>query len=254
MPEEINTETIGSFENVLNERLEDYLKGEQQQLLRQIFAEWIDSGWNAFLFGGMLRDVVLYGREANPRDIDIVVSNKSLDELRGSLSPHIQRENRFGGLHVRIASLKFDIWPLNRTWAFTKPLGISAVPSNLPRTTFLNIEGLAASLPQRHVAREVFECGFIRAVRTKELDINLSDNPYPALSAARSLLIAKQLQYALSERLKRYILETVASEGVEALISAQRSHYSDVLLRSQEIVQMVRELKTLGETRQLSSG
>jgi len=237
-------ESAKDLEATVNERLNGFFAQGSQWQLGEIFAEWRDVGWDAFLFGGILRDLVLHGSESIPRDIDIVVANRTLRQLHKELSPYIKRETRFGGLHVAIASWKFDIWPLSETWAFTRRPNIEATFSNLPKTTFLNVEGVVAELPNGKSKSRTYEWGFIQAVRSKILDINLEENHYPELAAARAILTARRLKFSMSDRLARYVLHTVEISGVDALIDAQKGHYSDVLLKSDDIGIAIVELKS----------
>ncbi len=228
----------------LNQRLGDFMEVQRHALLQELFEEWRHEGWNAFIFGGLLRDLMICGAHTEPRDIDVVVTNRSLEQLRTFLAQYIVRETRFGGLHVHIAGTNFDIWPLKKTWAFGHHLDLPPTLTNLPKTTFLNVEGLVSQLPKKGIVPRVYEYGFLRAFNTGELDINLEENPFPALAAVRALLTAQRLHFTMSLRLSKYIIETVNLVGIDALIVAQRNHYADIILSSGELVQAVIELKS----------
>src|SRR6266852_4854476 len=92
------------------------------------------SEWEMVVFGGVLRDLVLYGPAKRPRDIDIVV-DCSPDDLRSWLSSFPFQETRFGGLRIHFRKWSFDIWPLRNTWAFAAG-HMEATFENLPKTTF----------------------------------------------------------------------------------------------------------------------
>jgi hypothetical protein len=206
--------------------------------------DWKEKDWRPFLFGGLLRDVAILGLRHRPRDVDVVIENSSSEELAEELNPYIKRRNRFGGFQLELRKWHFDVWPLQKTWAFVQNKNLVASPQNLPKTTFLNVEAVAASLGENGEVAEIFESGFFEALRTKTLDINLEDNPYPALAAVRALATAEKLGYSLSPRLGRYILETEARLGSEALVSAQDSHYGYVRFRKakvQKLVKLVRQ-------------
>lgn len=232
------------LQSALNERLNGFLEHKNHWLVKELFAEWHDENWNAFIFGGFLRDLMIYGTSAEPRDIDLVVTNKSLDQLRSSLSTYIERETRFGGLHVRIAGLKFDIWPLMQTWAFEYCSDIAPTPMNLPKTAFLNVEGVVAELPSEGRATRVYEHEFVNALRSRQLDINLKENPFPTLAAVRALITARRLNYSLSKRLTEYILAAVDSHGIDSLIVAQQAHYSDIIMSKKELLESIVRIKS----------
>src|SRR5580765_5050606 len=77
---------------------------------------------SAFIFGGALRDLMVQGSKAEPRDIDIVVDCSSLDRLENLFGDYLIRKTRFGGLHLNVRGWAVDIWPLSETWALRESL------------------------------------------------------------------------------------------------------------------------------------
>jgi hypothetical protein len=147
-------------------------------------------------------------------------------------------------LMERIAGLKFDIWPLKQTWAFEYRRDIAPTPMNLPKTTFLNVEGVVAELPMRGKTSAVYEHGFVTALGSGQLDINLKENPFPALAAARTLITAKRLHYRVSKRLAEYILSVIELDGIDSLLIAQQTHYHDILMSKREMLESVAKMKS----------
>ena len=205
--------------------------------------DWKEKDWRPFLFGGLLRDVAILGLKHGPRDVDVVIENSSSEELAEELNPYIKRRNRFGGFQLELRKWHFDVWPLQKTWAFGRNKSLIASAQNLPKTTFLNVEAVAASVGENGELAEIFEAGFFDAIRTKTLDINLEDNPYPALAAVRALATAEKLRYSLSPRLGCYILETERELGSEALVNAQDSHYGYVRFRRVKVQRLVQHIR-----------
>mgnify|MGYP000944873988 CR=1 FL=1 len=186
--------------------------------------------WRPFLFGGTLRDLCL-SWSAPPRDLDFVVPGASMEQLEEELGQYIERRTRFGGLRLRIRSLPVDIWPLEQTWAFTAGLVERPTPETLPRTTFLTVEAAAIELrPRPGRAREFHTNGLFESFAASCLEINLEENPYPALCVARSLLTARKLGFSLGPRLAAYLDHHGTQLGMEELEEAQVTHYGDVLL------------------------
>ena len=70
---------------------------------------------DAYLFGGVLRDLALLGGRGFNSDIDVVVEGdwtsfkKYLDHLGAY-------RNKFGGYRLDVASWKVDIWSARETW------------------------------------------------------------------------------------------------------------------------------------------
>src|SRR5438128_121469 len=139
-------------------RLKDQLRQDVGALYRRDDREWSRpivetlhhlrrSNVKAVFFGGTLRALLLarlqQGRFGRPRDLDIVVSGASLDELRERFQHSVRRETRFGGLQLECMNWQFDIWPLEHTWAFQTQPELIPQFAALPLTTFFNLEAVA---------------------------------------------------------------------------------------------------------------
>jgi len=204
--------------------------------LRVVVETFSQRKWDACIFGGVLRDLISPGRFSGIRDVDLVVADVSCEDLEGAFSGFVERRTRFGGVHLKIAGWPFDVWPLRETWAF-RQLSIGGGHfEDLPRTTFLNAEAVAAELitnPGRK--RRVFDNGFYESISRQKLEINLEENPYPALCVARSLITAWRLRFSLGKRLARYIESYSQKIPLEELVEVQRSHYGYVVCEKQRL-------------------
>jgi hypothetical protein len=183
----------------------------------------------AFVFGGALRDLMVQGSSAEPRDIDVVVDCSSIEELERLFSDYLIRRTRFGGLHLNVRGWAVDIWPLAQTWALREGLVTDRDFHALCKTTFLNVEAITAEiLPKRRSITRLYSHGFFEAVCSRTLDINLEENPFPELCAVRSLVTASSLQFGLSKRLAKYVLHYLQHTALEELVLIQLSHYGFV--------------------------
>jgi hypothetical protein len=232
-----------NYERKLRRQLKAFLgeEGPHQSILSALDRAR-KKDWRLFLFGGVLRDVLILGLRHKPRDIDVVIMNGSSEELAEALQPYIRRRTRFGGFQLELDRWNFDVWPLYSTWAFAHDQRLLPSPDNLPKTTFLNVEAIAVSVDPRGRVGEIFENGFFEAVKKRTLEINLEENPYPALAAVRAMATATRLRYSLSPRLARYILEVERDQGADALVTAQDSHYGLVRFRKREIKFLVKHI------------
>lgn len=184
------------------------------------------SGWATYVFGGTLRDILLHSAWFPPRDLDLVVDGVALPELEDRLEQYIVRRTRFGGLHLLVDKLPVDIWPLDTTWAFRERYVAQANPSELPKTTFLNVEAIVAELfPRPGRGRRIYDGGFFGALSRRLLDINLEPNPFPALCVVRAIVMGSKLNFAFSPRLVDYIKIHSLRLSWSDLESAQYGHY-----------------------------
>ena len=222
------------------------------RVLRQLFSQFVsrrearlttlmdtvrivrERGWTAFAFGGTPRGVFDNGRHYRPRDLDLVFDDEHFSFFESAFERHVLKRNRFGGLHLRIENLVIDAWPLSKTWAFREGLVQKATFENLPKTTFLNIDGIIIEVaPQRGKPRQIHEAGFFTAWQNKTLDINLRENPFPALCVVRTLQLSLRFGFRLSRRLAMYLSEAMNSLSLAELESTQLSHYGRVEFSTQ---------------------
>jgi hypothetical protein len=184
--------------------------------------------WEAFLFGGTLRDLMVFGASKQPRDVDIVIAGATTDELADVFGDLLCKRTRFGGLHLQSRGWMFDIWPLSDTWAFHQPeyAGSNTDFANLPRTTFLNVEAIAVELATtRGKTRRVYEHGFFEALREQKLEINFEENPFPSLCVVRTLVTAARLQFSIGPKLAKYLVHYGKIFSAEELVEVQVNHY-----------------------------
>ena len=197
-------------------------------------------GWSAVVFGGVLRDLALGQRAGTPRDVDVVVQGVSVEELAEVFRGRLLRKTRFGGLSLAVNGYAVDIWPLESTWAFRQNSNREASFAELPRTTWLTLEAVAMDLlPSQRRQRRVYSSGFFESVRKGVLEVNLAENPFPALCVVRSLVISQKLNFAIGPSLARYICSTAGDVATAEMIEAQRSHYGRVVLGSAALEKLI---------------
>jgi hypothetical protein len=211
-------------------------------------------GWEGFIVGGTIRDLVLSPGQALPRDIDIVVCGASLSDLAVLYSDLITRRTRFGGLHLTrrvyldhsqrvFYDLVFDVWPLEETWAI-RQFCLPVIISSLTNTAFLNLDAIAAEIATvRGRPRAVSDHGFFDGIKRRELEINFAPNPFPEVCIARSLLMAAKLRFSIGRDLAGFICKEFRHLGVDALMSAQISHYGSARCSAEELLTWIRSIE-----------
>jgi hypothetical protein len=230
---------------LLRERFNGFLANhsEWKAPLRGTLRRITDNSWNAVIFGGVLRDLMLLDSAELPRDVDIVVEGVETSELERVFADLIQDRNRFGGLRLRAKGWLIDIWTLKSTWAFRERLKESISFDNLVQTTFLNVEAVAAELPiQPGRPRPFYSAGFFEATERKVLDINFEPNPYPGLCVVRSIMTALRLDWVMSRRLGTYIVQHASLAPVQTLIEIQESHYGKIRIRPTRMLEYLQSI------------
>lgn len=204
---------------------------EERDQLRTLLSYFDRESWEVYLFGGLLRDIATKGPFALPRDIDLVVSDSTLQQIKLDFRSKIEGENRFGGLSMRFGEWSVDVWPVSETWAFKQHWDGEVSPAELPKTTFLNVEAVVMGLsPIPGHGRPVYENGFFDALRGRVLSINFEKNPHPESCITRTFVTAANLRYRLGTDLSKYIYEKLETVGVDDVVEYQKNHYGRVYL------------------------
>ena len=231
--------SIANLKSVLRKRVSDFLaaEGGHGRPLNQALQEIAERGRGAYLFGGMLRDLMIQGVSKDPRDLDIVVAELT-PELESYLKPHLKKRTRFGGLEVSVGHWDLDIWELASTWAFREQLTSSRNFEDLPKTTFLDLQAIVLELSHDSGRPgRIVESGFFEAIRQRTLDVNFEANPFPDHCVLSALTTAYRLDFALAPRLTRYVLHHGEKMDLRELCDHQvhkhgRASYGCDLLRS----------------------
>jgi hypothetical protein len=203
-----------------------------------VLKAWEERGWGPILFGGVIRDLVVLGGRHYPRDVDVVLRSGTTEDLIEEFQPHEYNLNRFGGLHLNVNRWSFDVWPLEKTWAFSNDNSMAPTPANLPKTTFLNVEAVAVTLNGPSRIGQIYSNGFFQALEDRVVGINYRDNPFPALCAVRALATAYKLYFRISSELARYFIDAAREFGASELVHVQEQHYGRVIFRAHEITQL----------------
>lgn len=224
----------------LRARLNRFLTNhsKKKKPLRAALDRLEEHSWAGVIFGGVLRDLAVFGNSFAPRDVDVVVSGANALELERAYDDIVHHKNRFGGLQLRPKDWLIDIWALQDSWAFKKKLAHPINFDQLVKTTFLNVEAVAVEVASKPgSAREIYSSGFFEAIAGKILDINFEPNPFPQLCVVRTLISALRLNFGISPRLGKYLIRNTHGLPVRELVELQESHYSKVRIESNKMVE-----------------
>lgn len=174
------------------------------------------------LFGGSVRDLVISENFMNFRDLDLVVSGPSNEELLFAVHSLDFQRTQFGGYRILMNGIKVDMWALDATWAYREGL-LSPTFSNLPRSAFLTVDAVVVTLGER----KLYEYRFFESIKHGIIDIALRENPLPALCVLRAFVLRRKYSYYFSDPLRKYI-ETFwykHYEPIKELEKMQFIHY-----------------------------
>lgn len=201
----------------------------------------------AYLFGGAIRDIALFGnRYAFESDIDIVCDcqeRQLVAFLEGFYTKEALKRNRFGGFRIKTKLWSVDIWPARYTWAFRQGILPYKGIRSLLDTTITNWESILFPL---HGGPLICREGYFEDVLRGYLDIVLFENPNPMGMYVRVLRsYADKGASEFSHRAVKVLRRAVSEHSFEEFASYEKAHYRNFYISS-SIYRRIEELSDPG--------
>lgn len=183
---------------------------------------------DVYLFGGVLRDVALFGRRGFTSDIDLVVEGnwRHCAQYLGSLGAH---QNKFGGFRLELAGWPVDIWNATDTWAIKHGFVTYKNIASLTETTVLNWDAILMNWRTgAFVCRE----GYLDDLRERMLDVVLAPNPNPLGMVVRVFrhLCSKDAR-KITGSAARFLAESTARHSYAEITREELRSYGNSMLR-----------------------
>ncbi len=157
------------------------------------------------IFGGMVRDFALRKGRVFVSDIDLV-SMASREDIGLAIAEFRPSQNKFGGFRFAVGKTLFDIWAFEDTWAFRQGFVEGKVAEDLLKTTFFNVDAAAYDLSSGK-----FFCadGWVSAIESRILDLNLPQNPSVRSMMKRAIKLACGKEFTVGNRLGSFLVENI---------------------------------------------
>ncbi|NIC37047.1 hypothetical protein HBJ58_10170 [Halomonas desiderata] len=196
--------------DILKKRIIQYLKNDAWHRPKQLGV--LEHFWehlpDSVIFGGMIRDFALdFAREFHS-DIDIVTLEPS-SRLEDVLQPYSPVKNKYGGYRFHNHGYIYDAWSLNDTWAVKNKLIAAENFEDLCHTTFFNLDAIALDFKRKRIYTA--PC-FHEGLYEKNLEINLSQHPFPSKIAKKGIYLAAKKQLSIGPNLANYILNNFSPD------------------------------------------
>lgn len=175
-----------SNSQILRKRLFRFLQSKESAMLHlNQTLQQIHHTADAYIFGGMIRDIGLFGINQFNSDIDIVFDS-SKDELIKTLETLnvTAKQNKFGGFRILDNNVIIDIWALSDTWAFKSGLVPFTGVESLLNTTLMNWDAILYNLSSRKI---ICSADYFENLASGHIDIILEKNPNELGSIVRVL-------------------------------------------------------------------
>lgn len=180
-----------------------------------------------YIFGGVLRDLALFGRRGFNSDIDIVIEGDWAGFVT-YLERLGARKNKFGGYRLAAGDWPIDVWNAEDTWAIKQGLVLYEGIHSLTKTTVLNWDAILMNWRSK---RFICDAGYLEALKCRALDVVLEENPNPLGMAVRVFrhLSSKDAR-SISRSAVVYLERCTSLYAFEELRDAELSSYGNSII------------------------
>ncbi|WP_167145492.1 hypothetical protein [Pseudomonas sp. OTU750018] len=198
---------------------------------------------NIFLFGGVLRDLAIFGKRGFNSDIDIVVEG---DWAR--CSDYIQtlgaRKNKFGGFRLEVSGWPIDIWNAKETWAISQGLIQYNSIASLTKTTILNWDAILMNWKTRSI---ICPENYLDDLQERQMDMVLLENPNPLGATVRVFrhLCSKDAK-SITKTTAEYLAISAQNYSLNQLRSQEFKSYGNTLIEP-AVYELFEKLKEFEE-------
>jgi hypothetical protein len=182
---------------------------------------------NIYLFGGVLRDLALYGKRGFNSDIDIVVDGDWAGFVE-YLEYIGAGRNKFGGYRFSIGEWPIDVWNAEDTWAIREGLVPYNGVASLIKTTVLNWDAILMNWKTKYF---ICDPTYLQSLRERAIDVVLERNPNPLGAAVRVLrhLSSKDAR-RIGRRAAAYLERCTLEYSFEEIFRAEIESYRNSLI------------------------
>ena len=193
-----------------------------------------------YLFGGVLRDLAMFGRKGFTSDIDVVIDGDAchLKEYLKALDASI---NRFGGFRLIVDGWPIDLWDARETWAIRQGLVRYSSILSLTKTTILNWDAILFNWRTKRIL-----CGknYFEQLQERTMDIVLEENPNPLRAAVRAFRhLCMNDARRITMRAAKYLSRSAKRYSTEEILISEISSYSNRVINPL-VLKFFRELDT----------
>lgn len=196
---------VATNNDVLKKRVRRFFENpppERRAVMKVVSA--LNELAEVYIFGGLLRDLALEGVASFESDVDIVIRPFDVQIFQKWAIENGFKTNKFGGFRLIKDRWLFDVWELDRTWAFLQDASIPRTKHTLIETTFFNWDAIVYDIKANQII-----CGhsYFENISQLRLDLNFEPNPNPLGALVRCLRILKNYRVKTGPKLTKFIRE-----------------------------------------------
>lgn len=201
--------------------------------------------FDVYVFGGLVRDIGLFGVRDFTSDVDLVVETQraSLQKALSQLPKHTVTANKFGGFRIKQGSWSFDIWCAKDTWAIKNQFVKYEDISSLLKTTFLSWDSALFDVKNQKLI-----CGddYLENLGNGRLDIVLQHSPNELGSMVR---LTRAIYSKGAKELQKNALNTLktlfAKYSSDEIVTYEDKSYTTKFLSIQILDELKKEVDAL---------
>lgn len=205
-----------SFSNVdPRPNIREYLnrKTPSRVIVKDALTEIVEKLPGTMIFGGMLRDFALKNGRKFASDIDLVSMEES-EKIYSVIKLFEPKQNKFGGYRFSVGRTVFDIWSFQDTWAFRQGYVEGREVEDLLKTTFFNVDAAAYDLSS---GRFYCEDGWVSAIESRLLELNLPQNPSVNSMMKRAIKLACLKGFSVGPKLAKFLVQNMRLKDLDRI-------------------------------------
>lgn len=227
----MNMKVVSSHQR-LKLRIEDFFDTSEERKQARALIDALAEQSHAWIFGGMIRDIGLFGRGGFSSDIDLVIdlSQEALINALKSLNIDHFSMNKLGGIRFHYKSLDFDIWSIYDTWAFKNSIVEFKDTYSLLNTTLMSWDSVLYDVKNKHV---ISTDNYLHDLYHRRLELVLQQTPNEVGSVIKILrtIYNKRVQI-IGPQLSGFLLQALQEHSYDQLkqyeyCSYQSSSFND---------------------------
>ncbi|AOP82864.1 Uncharacterised protein [Enterobacter hormaechei] len=220
----MNMKVVSSHQR-LKLRIEDFFDVSEERKQARALIDALAERSHAWIFGGMIRDIGLFGRGGFTSDIDLVI-DLSREELINALNRHnieCFSVNKLGGIRFHYMSLDFDIWSINDTWAFKNRIVEFKDTYSLLNTTLMSWDSILYDVKKKHL---ISPDNYLHDLHHRRLELVLQKTPNEVGSVIKILrtIYNKRVQI-LGPQLTDFLLQALHEHSFDQLRQYEYGSY-----------------------------
>lgn len=220
----MNTNVVKSQKH-LKRRIDDFFLSGCEGKAARVLIDTLAEHSRAWIFGGMIRDIGLFGRTGFTSDIDIVVDSNREDLLRLLSTINVRNLTctKLGGIRFHYHDMDFDVWCLSDTWAFKENLIPLEDAHSLFKTTLMTWDAILYDIHSRQV---ISPENYLDDLHDRRLELVFSQTPNESGSLIKILrTIYNKRVEVLGPLLCTFLHQRLATYHVDALVHYEMTHY-----------------------------